>query len=104
IIVGDVDRDGRLDLVTANKGDFTQNHGGFSVLLGNGDGTFRSALTVLVGAGAPQNNRPTSAALADLNGDGRLDLVLTVANVPATGSFPFRLCSIMPTPSASDES
>src|SRR6266852_8819161 len=36
IVAGDFNRDGRLDLVTANEGDGT-----VSVLLGNGDGTFQ---------------------------------------------------------------
>ena len=41
------------------------------VLLGNGDGTFRSALTY--GAGSA----PASLAVGDLNGDGKPDLAMT---------------------------
>ena len=44
-----------------------------SVLLGNGNGTFQTPATFAVGSS------PTSVAVADLNGDGKLDLV--VANV-----------------------
>ena len=40
------------------------------VLLGNGDGTFRSALTY--GAGSA----PASLAVGDLNGDGKPDLAI----------------------------
>jgi hypothetical protein len=40
-----------------------------SVLLGNGNGTFQSAVNFGVGSG------PFSAAVADVNGDGRPDLV-----------------------------
>jgi hypothetical protein len=47
-----------------------------SVLLGNGNGTFQSAVNFAVGFD------PSSVAVADVNGDGRPDLV--VAN---TGSY-----------------
>jgi hypothetical protein len=40
------------------------------VLLGNGNGTFKSAQNFRVGS------YPTSVAVADVNGDGRLDLVV----------------------------
>ncbi len=43
-----------------------------SVLLGNGDGTFQARQTFATAA------KPVSVAVADVNGDGRLDL--TVAN------------------------
>jgi hypothetical protein len=58
-----------LDLVTAN-GDFP---GTVSVLLGNGDGTFQPAVKIPIG----QESNPRSVALADLNGDGHLDIVTT---------------------------
>ena len=41
-----------------------------SVLLGNGDGTFQAPVTYAVGYG------PASLAVADLNGDGKLDLAV----------------------------
>ena len=53
-----------------------------SVLLGNGDGTFQTAVPYDTGAyGA------SAVAVADLNGDGKLDLA--VANVSSTGSLGF---------------
>src|SRR6266516_860314 len=59
IAVGDFNRDGFADLVVANWGSDT-----VSVLLGNGDGSFRSALTLPVG------RMPHAVAAGDFNGDG----------------------------------
>ena len=64
VAIGDLNRDGAPDLVTANTAS-----GGVSVLLGNGDGSFRAP--VLFAAGV----NPISVAIADLNGDGRPDVV-----------------------------
>lgn len=72
IAVTDINKDGRPDLVTANA-----KSGNVAILLGNGDGTFAPAR--FVGVGAAQ--QPMAVAVADLNGDGRLDLV--TANVTA---------------------
>ena len=68
IALGDVNRDGRLDVVVANF----ENIG---VLLGNGDGTFQGARTF--GSGSNAN----AIALADVNGDGKLDLILGSDNL-----------------------
>jgi hypothetical protein len=64
VAVGDFNGDGKLDLVTANSGSNT-----VSILLGNGDGTFQSAVSYGVGTA------PSSVAAGDFNGDGKLDLV-----------------------------
>ena len=74
--VGDFNGDGKLDLAVANAGSKS-----VSVLLGNGDGTFKVPLNF--GAPAPQ-----SVAVGDFNGDGKLDLV--VANL-ASGNVSIRL-------------
>jgi hypothetical protein len=65
IVVVDFDHDGKLDIVGA-KGD-----GRISLFLGAGDGTFAHARDFPGGEGPPR------IAVADLNGDKRLDIVLT---------------------------
>jgi hypothetical protein len=66
LALADVNADGKLDVVTANWGTDS-----ISVLLGDGAGTLGAPTLYAVGS---MDRRP-SLALADLNGDGRLDLV-----------------------------
>jgi hypothetical protein len=68
ISVGDLDGDGNLDLALVNSYPTSDSVG---VLLGNGDGTFQTAATF--GSGG---YRPFSAAVADVNGDGKPDLLV----------------------------
>ena len=65
VLAVDVNGDGNLDFVTADKGTST-----VSVALGRRDGTFAPAVTYAVGAS------PVSAAAGDFNGDGKLDLAV----------------------------
>jgi hypothetical protein len=78
LAVADVNGDGKLDIVVANKSDDT-----VSVLLGNGDGTFKAQTAVQAsngkGTAAPTykvGQGPISLAIADLNGDGKPDLIV----------------------------
>jgi hypothetical protein len=74
IAIGDLNGDGKLDLVTAN--DSVPDTA--SVLLNTGSGRFRAKRDYRIGSG------PTGVAIGDLNGDGRLDLV--TANLGYAGN------------------
>jgi hypothetical protein len=67
VAVGDVNGDGRADVVTANR-----ESSDVSVLLGRGDGSFGRRQTLPVASFA---FKPVDVVLADINGDGRLDIV-----------------------------
>ncbi len=66
LVLVDLDRDGHLDIATANTGDDS-----VSVFLARGDGSWTAPLRVPVGA------HPRTVRAADLNGDGRPDLIIT---------------------------
>lgn len=63
LAAGDFNADGKLDIATANF-----NSDNLSVLLGNGNGTFGTAVNY------PVATRPGSVALGDFNSDGKVDL------------------------------
>jgi hypothetical protein len=72
VVVADVNVDGKRDLVVANYcSGSCGGDGSVSVLLGNGDGTFQPAVTY--DSGGPDTY---SVAIADVNGDGKPDLVV----------------------------
>jgi hypothetical protein len=76
VAAADVNGDGKLDLLVTsecadvNCGGFQGDSGTVGVLLGNGDGTFQPAVTYAAGSFASQ------VVIADLNGDGKLDLIV----------------------------
>lgn len=77
VAAADVNGDGIPDLIVANACESSTNcnNGGIGVLLGNGDGTFQPAVTYNSG-GADA----TFVTVADVNQDGKPDLVVANAN------------------------
>jgi Ca2+-binding RTX toxin-like protein len=71
VAVGDLDGDGRADLVVSNG---LAAAGMVQVLMGNGDGTFLAPVPYPSGG-----NNPRSVAVADFNSDGRPDVAVASA-------------------------
>ena len=74
IAIGDFNGDHKLDLAVLLVGDAT-NGPGFSVLLGNGDGTFRAPQLMLI------DSMASHMAIADFNLDQKSDLAVTIINL-----------------------
>jgi hypothetical protein len=67
IALADVNGDKKLDIVVANRGEPN-----VSVLLGKGDGTFAPKKDFAIG---DKTNQPDRLIVADMNGDGKPDIV-----------------------------
>src|SRR4051812_15100370 len=71
--IADVNGDGKPDLLVVNCGTNAtcSGNGSVGVFMGNGDGTFKAVLTYDSGGFGPE-----SLVVADVNGDGKPDLVV----------------------------
>ena len=78
-VAADFNRDGNRDLAVLNSGSATD-PGGVSVLLGTGSGQFGTAATYAVGA------NPRTLATADVNGDGKPDLIVATG-IPSSKNY-----------------
>ena len=67
VVAADVNRDGKMDLISANSGDGAGNT--LSVLTQNGNGSFALASSPIVG------KSPWSVIAANVNGDSNVDLI-----------------------------
>ncbi|CAF0742600.1 unnamed protein product [Adineta steineri] len=67
IVIVDLNKNGRLDIVVANSG--TDNVG---IFYGNNNGTFSNMIALPTGSGSG----PTAVAVVDINNDAQLDIVV----------------------------
>lgn len=82
VVLGDVNGDGSLDIVTTNSVDSID----VSVLLGNGKGTF----SIAANYPAPALDYVYfSPMLSDINGDGKIDVLLDSTYLPGDGQGSF---------------
>jgi Bacterial Ig-like domain (group 3)/FG-GAP-like repeat/FG-GAP repeat len=117
VAVGDLNGDGKLDIVVTNSclsyddcpfNDIldVRGHPTVGVLLGNGNGTFKPVVTYETG-GFQRPDMWSSVTLADMNGDGILDIIVinscgyiddcaqgTVSVLVGNGDGTFRLSSM----------
>lgn len=78
VAASDFNNDGKLDLVVSNGYYQEQDINQFSLLVGNGDGTFQSPISFAT------DQIPRAIAAADFNGDGKMDVAVLCSywNIP----------------------
>lgn len=96
IALADVNQDGKMDIVALNcasrsASECGDGNGVVAVLLGNGDGTFQSP--IISNSGGPRLG--SGMAVADLNGDGLPDLVVSHSLCAFSGDCPLGQIAVM---------
>jgi hypothetical protein len=81
-ILVDLDGDGLLDLAVLQNNGYSPATGGLQILLGQGDGTFRTGTTYATGAGGG------SGAAADFDGDGLVDIAFASNSIAEAWLLP----------------
>ncbi len=79
VAVADFNGDGNLDIAVANR-----SSNDISVLLGKGNGTFATEVKYSAGTGGPD---PDSIVAADVNGDGKPDLIVADLGTKSVSVF-----------------
>jgi hypothetical protein len=74
VAIADVNGDGKRDVIALNEANLGFTHSEIRVLLGNGDGTLDTAVAYVL---STEGTNSISLAAADVNGDGKTDLVVT---------------------------
>jgi hypothetical protein len=78
LMTADLNKDGNGDLIVANS--VLTTSGSVSVLLGNADGTFQTAVSYpTAGSGT------IAAVIDDVNGDGKMDIITVSSNLGSAG-------------------
>lgn len=88
--VADLNGDGKLDLVVQNMGEGVYIEPFAQVYLGNGDGTFFNASNYILRMPSLSTPFSTGVAIADLNSDGKPDLVAGNAVLLSNGDGTFQ--------------
>jgi hypothetical protein len=92
VAIADLNGDGKLDVVVSDAcvgGNLCNTDGAAAVLLGNGDGTFQTAVTYDSGYGT------AAIAVSDVNGDGKPDIVVATACTTLGGNCPTSLVGVL---------